>query len=136
MAGHGVRVERVYDAVRSREHPQEGRERPSGRHFLVDRLWPRGVSRASLEGVGWLPEAAPSAGLRKWFGHDPARFAEFADRYRAELDARPEALGPVLTAARGGPVTLLYAARDTERNHAIVLRAYLEERLSAEAGGN
>ncbi|MEV2277122.1 DUF488 family protein [Nocardiopsis sp. NPDC049922] len=136
MAGHGVHVERVYDAVRAREHPEEGREPPPGRLFLVDRLWPRGVSRASLEGVEWLREAAPSTELRRWFGHEPGRFAAFADRYRAELDECPEALEPALAAARGGPVTLLYAARDTERNHALVLRAYLEERLSAEAGSN
>ncbi|WP_026127576.1 DUF488 domain-containing protein [Nocardiopsis lucentensis] len=134
MVVHGVHVERVYDVVRARGNSQEGRTSPRGRLFLVDRLWPRGVSRASLEGVEWLREAAPSSELRSWFGHDPERFAGFAERYRAELDARPEAVEPVLAAARRGPVTLLYAARDTEHNHALVLRDHVEERLSEDAG--
>ncbi|WP_116246532.1 DUF488 domain-containing protein [Nocardiopsis sp. FIRDI 009] len=136
MAGHRVDVERVYDVVRAREHPRQGRPSPRGRLFLVDRLWPRGVSRESLTGVEWLREAAPSSGLRSWFGHAPERFAGFAERYRTELEARPEAVEPALAAARRGPVTLLYAARDTEHNHALVLRDYLEERLADEAGGD
>ncbi|WP_420162054.1 DUF488 domain-containing protein [Nocardiopsis sp. CNT-189] len=97
-----------------------------GAVFLVDRLWPRGVRKDALRLDGWLRDAAPSTGLRRWFGHDPERWAEFAERYRRELEARPEALRPVLDAMAEGPVVLLYAARDTERNQAVVLRGVLE----------
>ncbi|WP_304450974.1 DUF488 domain-containing protein [Nocardiopsis sp. YSL2] len=126
MTGHRVDVERVYDEVR--EHPEGGG--PGGALFLVDRLWPRGVRKSALEGVTWLKEAAPSRELRTWFGHDPSRFDEFAERYRAELRERPEALDPVLEAARRGPVTLLYAARDTDHNHALVLRDHVADLLA------
>jgi len=129
MAERHVYLERVYDEVRARGRRGGGQEPPPGTRFLVDRLWPRGVSKASLEGVQWVKEAAPSSDLRTWFGHDPARFREFADRYRAELDSRPEALSPILDAARRGPVTLLYAAKDSVHNHALVLRDHLEEAL-------
>ncbi|MFE3461585.1 DUF488 domain-containing protein [Nocardiopsis aegyptia] len=129
MTGHRVGVQRVYDEVR--EHPEgEGR---GGARFLVDRLWPRGVRRTALEGVTWLKEAAPSQELRTWFGHEAPRFEVFAERYRAELRERPEVLEPVLEAARRGPVTLLYAARDTEHNHALVLREHVVDLL---AGGS
>ncbi|WP_433700540.1 DUF488 domain-containing protein [Nocardiopsis sp. CA-288880] len=130
MAERNVYLERVYDEVRDR-----GGGKPPGPRFLVDRLWPRGVGKASMEGVRWVREAAPSSGLRAWFGHDPERFREFAERYRAELDSRPDALSPILDAARRGPVTLLYAAKDAEHNHAVVLRDRLEELLPG-AGGN
>ncbi|MBB4932450.1 uncharacterized protein YeaO (DUF488 family) [Lipingzhangella halophila] len=117
-----VDVRRVYDAVREGPGP--------GQNFLVDRVWPRGVAKDSLEHDAWLRDVAPSPELRKWFGHDPERWEEFTRRYRAELDARPEALQPLLDAARQGPVTLLYAARDTEHNHARVLRDYLAETVA------
>ncbi|MFJ9557625.1 DUF488 domain-containing protein [Nocardiopsis sp. NPDC101807] len=130
MADRNVYLERVYDEVRDR-----GGGEPPGARFLVDRLWPRGVGKADMEGVRWVREAAPSSELRTWFGHDPERFREFAERYRAELDSRPEALSPILDAARRGPVTLLYAAKDVEHNHAVVLRDHLEGLLPG-AGGN
>ncbi|NYH50766.1 uncharacterized protein YeaO (DUF488 family) [Nocardiopsis arvandica] len=136
MVGHHVYLERVHDEVRAARGSDGAPAPPPGRRFLVDRLWPRGVSKEALEGVAWVREAAPSDELRRWFGHDPSRFAEFAERYRAELEARPEPLAPVLEAARGGPVTLLYAARDTEHNHAVVLREHLCEALATSAGGN
>lgn len=128
MTGHRVEVERVYDEVR--EHPEGGGDGRGGARFLVDRLWPRGVRRSALEGVAWLKEAAPSKELRTWFDHDASRFAEFAERYRAELRERPEVLEPVLDAARRGTVTLLYAARDTEHNHALVLRDHVADLLA------
>ncbi len=112
-------IRRVYDAVGERPGP--------GRVVLVDRVWPRGIAKASLDYDDWLRDVAPSPELRKWFGHDPNRWEEFRRRYRAELDARPEALRPLLDAADQGPVTLLYAARDAEHNHARVLRDYLIE---------
>lgn len=97
-----------------------------GVRYLVDRVWPRGVKREALELAGWQKEAAPSDALRKWFGHDPARWEAFKQRYEAELDASPEAWQPLLEAARRGPVTLVYGARDTEHNQAVALKAYLE----------
>ncbi|WP_084965193.1 DUF488 domain-containing protein [Thermoactinospora rubra] len=111
-----IYVQRVYD-----HHPARGAA------FLVDRMWPRGVAKQDLRCDGWLRDVAPSTELRRWFGHRPERFAEFARRYRAELDARPEAVRPLREAAARGPVTLLYSARDTEHNQAVVLRDYLLE---------
>lgn len=110
-----VRIARVYD-----EGPP-----PSGQRFLVDRVWPRGLRRDELALDGWLKDVAPSAGLRTWFGHDPARWAEFRRRYVAELEAAPETWQPLLDAARTGEVTLLYGARDEEHNQAVVLRDFL-----------
>jgi uncharacterized protein YeaO (DUF488 family) len=79
----------------------------------------------------WLKEVGPSNDLRRWFGHDPAKWVEFQRRYRAELDANPGTWKPLLEAFRRGNVTLLYSARDTEHNNAIVLKNYLEEQLAA-----
>ena len=98
---------------------------PRGRRFLVERLWPRGVRRADLELDDWLRDVAPSTELRRWFGHDPARWEEFRRRYTAELDASPGAWQPLLDAARTGPVVLLHSARDEEHNGAVALRDYL-----------
>lgn len=100
-----------------------------GTRVLVDRLWPRGVRKADAEVDHWLKGVAPSPELRKWFGHDPARFEEFAAAYCDELDGAPEAVAELLALARAGDVTLLYGARDPECNHARVLAAYLDEAL-------
>jgi len=100
-----------------------------GRRFLVERLWPRGMTRDALRLDAWLKEVAPSSELRKWYGHDPRKWPEFEKRYRAELNLNPDAWSPILEAARQGAVTLVYAARDTERNSAVVLGRYLEARL-------
>ncbi len=100
-----------------------------GRRFLVDRLWPRGVSRAALRLEAWLKDVASSAALRRWFGHRPARWDEFCHRYFAELDGKPEAWRPIVEAARHGNVTLLYSARDTEHNNALALIRYLETKV-------
>lgn len=100
-----------------------------GARFLVDRIWPRGVKKDELQIDGWLKEVAPSTELRKWFGHDPARWSEFQRRYRHELAARRAALAPLLDAARRGNVTLVYGARDPEHNQAAVLKTVLEEKL-------
>jgi uncharacterized protein YeaO (DUF488 family) len=97
----------------------------AGRRFLVERLWPRGVRKADLRLDGWLKEAAPSPGLRRWFGHDPAKWEKFRHRYFEELRARDAALAPLREAARRGPVTLVYGSRDTEHNAAVALREYL-----------
>lgn len=110
-----IRLSRVYD------HDPHG----SGRVFLVERLWPRGVRRDALTIDGWCKDAAPSTELRKWFSHDPAKWTEFRRRYTAELDANPDAWQPLAAAARRGRLTLLYSSRDREHNNAIVLRDYL-----------
>ncbi|HIY40403.1 MAG TPA: DUF488 family protein [Candidatus Nocardiopsis merdipullorum] len=125
MTVHPIVLKRVHDEIR-----EEGRS--EGEIFLVDRLWPRGVPKTSLEGVSWVKEVAPSSELRSWFGHDPERFAEFAARYRTELDERSsEELTSILSAVEHGPVTLLYAAKDTEHNHAVVLREWLQDHAVA-----
>jgi len=111
-----MRVKRAYDLV----------EAEDGTRFLVDRLWPRGVSKARLHVAEWLKDAAPSTELRRSFGHDPDRWAEFCRRYFAELDAKPEVLAPIREALARGEVTLVYAARDRVRNNAVALKAYLE----------
>jgi uncharacterized protein YeaO (DUF488 family) len=98
-----------------------------GVRFLVDRLWPRGIKKQELQIDGWLREAAPSAELRRWFGHDPDRWEEFQVRYFSELDGKPQVLEPIREAALRGNVTLLYGARDQEHNNAVALRAYLEK---------
>ncbi len=111
-----MRVKRAYDPV----------EPEDGTRFLVDRLWPRGVSKARLRVAQWLKDVAPSEELHRWFGHDPARWPEFCQRYFAELDAKPEALAPIRGALKRGEVTLVYAAQDTAYNNAVALKAYLE----------
>lgn len=107
----------------------EDAQRGDGIRFLVDRLWPRGIKKEELQMNAWLKDVAPSPELRRWFGHDPARWQEFQQRYRAELETNPEAWEPILEAARQGEVTLLYSARDTEHNSALLLKSFLEERL-------
>lgn len=96
-----------------------------GARYLVDQLWPRGVKKEELRLEGWLKSVAPSNKLRKWFGHDPAKWDEFQRRYFAELDANAEALKPLKEAAGKGKVTLVFGARDTEHNNAVALKQYL-----------
>jgi uncharacterized protein YeaO (DUF488 family) len=114
-------VKRVYEAPESSD----------GARYLVERLWPRGIKKENLLMKAWLKEVAPSQDLRRWFAHDLAKWEEFQRRYRAELDAKPETWKPLLESARLGNVTLLYSARDTEHNSAVLLKTYLEERLGA-----
>ena len=96
-----------------------------GMRILVDRLWPRGVSKAKAGLDDWVKEVAPSTGLRQWFGHDPARWIEFQHRYRAELREHSAALDRIRDLARTDTVTLVYGARDEQHNDAVVLRAVL-----------
>ena len=118
-----IQVKRVYDPPK----------RADGAHYLVERLWPRGMKKENAALTGWLKEVAPSTELRKWYGHDPERWPEFQKRYREELkdDAHQEALADLRQAARKGPVTLVYAAHDEERNSAVVLKQVLTGGLSA-----
>lgn len=97
-----------------------------GFRVLVDRLWPRGVSKEDAHLDLWLGDIAPSPGLRKWFNHDPARWDKFIDRYHAELDERPEVVTELFQKATSGKITLLFAAKDVRHNHALALKMYLE----------
>lgn len=116
-----IRLKRAYEPA----------SRQDGRRFLVERLWPRGVRRASLQLDLWLKDVAPSTELRRWFSHDPMKWDEFQRRYRAELERHPEVCNPILEVARRGSVTLVYSSHDSEHNNAIVLRDYLEARLGS-----
>ena len=114
-----IRLKRAYEDP----SPQDGAR------WLVDRLWPRGRAKEALELSGWRREVAPSDELRAWFDHDPDRWEEFRRRYREELSRLDEELAPLVEAARDGDLTLVYAARDEERNNAAVLAEVLRERL-------
>jgi uncharacterized protein YeaO (DUF488 family) len=113
-----IRVKRAY------EEPEDG----DGKRYLVDRLWPRGLTKASLKIDGWLKEIAPSQALRRWFNHDPTKWDEFRRKYFKELDARPEFWEPLIDAARKEPITLIYSAHDTEHNNGVALAEYLKAR--------
>jgi len=97
-----------------------------GFRVLVDRLWPRGVSKEDALIDLWLDDIAPSPGLRKWFNHDPARWNDFLDRYFAELDENPQAVTELFQKTTSGKITLLYAAKDVQHNHAVALKMYLD----------
>ena len=114
-----IQLKRAYDEP----------EPADGRRFLVDRLWPRGIKREALALDGWLKEVAPSHELRHWFDRDPQKWPAFQQRYRDELNAKPESWQPLLAAAGEGDITLVYGARDREHNDAVVLKAYLEEQI-------
>jgi uncharacterized protein YeaO (DUF488 family) len=108
----------------------ESHSAQDGTRFLVERLWPRGVTKAALADAQWLRDAAPSAELRKWFNHDPQRWNEFRRRYFAELKSDgTDALSPILEAARESTVTLLFSSHDTEHNNAVALKEFLEHSL-------
>ena len=113
-----VRLKRAY------EKPA----RDDGIRILIDRLWPRGVRKADAELDQWVKEIAPSTALRKWFGHDAARWPEFRRRYAEEIRQHPDELGQLRDLARKGPVTLVYSAHDEQRNDAVVLRELLLSR--------
>ncbi len=110
---------------RVREYVAQG-GRPGCAAFLVDRVWPRGLAKNDLD-ADWVKDVAPSTQLRKWFGHDPQRWQEFRKRYRAELDERSDAAVPLLEASRHREVLLLFDAKDTEHNQAVVLAEWLRE---------
>lgn len=118
-----VGLKRAYEAASARD----------GYRVLVERLWPRGVRKADLRLDLWLKDVAPSAALRRWFGHDPARFPEFAARYRRELQRglAAEAFAEMMLRASEGKVTLIYAAHDQIHNGAVVLRGEIERALAA-----
>jgi uncharacterized protein YeaO (DUF488 family) len=120
----GVRLKRAYEDAAVAD----------GRRVLIDRIWPRGVTREQALLDEWAPELAPSTELRRWFGHDPSRFAEFRRRYREELKAHEGKLRELRRRAREGTLTLVYAARDTEHNDAVVLAELLRDGTQPPAG--
>jgi len=115
-----IRIKRTYEAA----------ARGDGRRILVERLWPRGMKKETLNADAWMKEVSPSTELRKWFDHRVERWEEFRRRYRDELNANPGGWKPILDASSRGTVTLLYSAHDTEHNGAVVLSEYLSRRLS------
>jgi uncharacterized protein YeaO (DUF488 family) len=112
-----IQVKRVYDAPTAHD----------GARFLVDHLWPRGLSKDAVKIKSWLKDVAPSHELRKWFGHDPRKWKEFQRQYFAELDKKRQSWEPLLAAACEGDIALVFAARDTEHNNAVALKNYLEK---------
>ena len=112
---HDIHLKRAYEPA----SPDDGTR------ILVERLWPRGVNKAEAALAAWDRDIAPSPELRKWYGHDPARWEEFRARYRSELEAHAPDLERLRALARSGPLTLVFAARDPERSSAAVLRELL-----------
>ncbi|GIW82909.1 MAG: hypothetical protein KatS3mg105_4716 [Gemmatales bacterium] len=119
-----IQLKRVY------EPPDPG----DGCRVLVERLWPRGLSKEKARIDVWLKQIAPSTELRKWFAHDPAKWDEFQRRYEAELADNADGVSQLMDLIQKGTVTLVYAASDTQHNSAVVLKRFLETRLKSAAG--
>ena len=113
-AGH-IKLKRAYEPAAADD----------GARILIDRLWPRGVTKADAAIDQWVKDIAPSTALRKWFGHDPERWGEFRRRYVAEVHRNPEQLSQLRALARQGRITLVYSAHDEIHNDAVVLRDFL-----------
>ena len=113
-----LKLKRIYETAETKD----------GTRVLVDRIWPRGVSKESAKLDLWLKEIAPSRELRKWFGHEPKKWSAFRTRYFHELDANPDSVKTIRKLAKGKTLTLLYAAHDTEHNNAVALKEYLESK--------
>jgi uncharacterized protein YeaO (DUF488 family) len=112
-----IRLKRAYEPPSSDD----------GMRVLVDRLWPRGLGKSEAAIDRWLKEVAPSSELRRWFGHDRRKWDEFRRKYEAELSGQTDLLSELRQAARDGPLTLVYSARDQEHNQAVVLRDVLKD---------
>ena len=117
-----IQIKRVYDSFEIKD----------GKRFLVERLWPRGIKKENLPLDGWLKDAAPSSALRKWFGHDPAKWEDFQSRYIAELEKNSSSWKPLLDASLHGTVTLIYSSHDQEHNNALALKNFLEKQMDRE----
>lgn len=116
-----ILVKRVYEPA----------AKSDGFRVLVDRLWPRGISKEAAKLDLWLPDLGPSISLRKWFNHDPVRWAEFQRRYHAELKKKTALLATIKEQAKTSPITLLYSAKDKQHNQAVALRSLLVKRKNA-----
>ena len=112
-----IKLKRIYDPY----------AKDDGKRVLVDRLWPRGIKKEDARCDLWLKDIAPGDGLRKWFSHDPAKWQEFKKRYRKELEDRRDMIEDLRKESREETVTLLFAAKNTERNNAVVLKEMIEE---------
>lgn len=121
LAAKNINVKRAY----------EPSAKGDGTRILVDRLWPRGLRKTDAAIDHWIKDIAPSTGLRKWFGHEPARWQEFRQRYANEIRGHPEQLDELRTCARSGRITLVFAAHDETHNNAVVLRDVLLGRIGA-----
>lgn len=119
IAADNIKLKRAYEPATPMD----------GTRILVDRLWPRGVTKEAAAIDEWIKEIAPSTALRKWFGHDPARWQEFRRLYALEVRKRPQELRNLRARARQGPITLVYSAHDEAHNDAVVLRDILLGRL-------
>jgi uncharacterized protein YeaO (DUF488 family) len=111
----------------------EAPAKDDGCRVLVDRVWPRGITKEALQVDDWLKELAPSTDLRKWFGHDPAKWGAFKARYFHELEGRRDLIERLLALPAGRRLTLVYGAKDSEYNNAVALKAYLEQRRCRKA---
>ena len=111
-----IKLKRVYEEPESSD----------GTRVLVERLWPRGLSKEKARVDLWLKDAAPSTELRKWFNHDPSRWDEFKKRYFKELDSNPQALEPIFKIISGGTLTFVFASKEKTYNNSAALREYIE----------
>jgi uncharacterized protein YeaO (DUF488 family) len=116
-----IQLKRVYDPP----------DPADGIRFLVDRLWPRGMKKESLQQVKWLKDVAPSDALRQWFGHDPAKWDEFCCRYSVELQNNTVAWQQLFEAALSGDITLLFSSHNLIQNNAVALKSFLEKQLES-----
>ncbi len=112
-----IKTKRAYDA----------RARSDGCRILVDRIWPRGVSKNDAALEAWVKDVSPSTALRKWFGHDPSKWTSFKKKYFSELKENQDAIDLVLAACSGSTLTLVFGAKDAEHNNAIALKEYIEQ---------
>ena len=120
-----IALKRAYEAASASD----------GTRILVERLWPRGLTKERAAIDHWIKEAAPSSQLRQWYGHQPERWPAFQERYREELKANPAAVEALRQYCAAGPVTFVFAARDTARNGSVVLKSYLEDLVETAAPG-
>jgi uncharacterized protein YeaO (DUF488 family) len=114
-----IHIKRVYDPPGKND----------GRRILVDRLWPRGISKEKAKIAFWAKEISPSTELRRWYGHDPAKWSEFKAGYFAELDANPEAVQELVDQVRTGMLTFVYGSKEQHLNNAVALKEYIESRM-------
>lgn len=119
-----IRTKRVYEAP----------DKSDGRRILVDRVWPRGMTKERLRLDLWLKDVAPSTELRRWFGHERSRWRDFKTRYFSELEQNPRGVKRLLAASEKGPVTLLYSAKDKACNQSVALKEYLTGRHQSRTG--
>jgi len=115
LSAGNIKLKRAYERPAARD----------GTRILIDRLWPRGLKKADAAIDQWAKDIAPSTALRKWFGHDPARWQEFRSRYAEEVHEHPDQLGRLRALARKGPITLVFSAHDEVHNDAVALRDFL-----------